>query len=164
VYGSTGGITGAGAPGTTMAEDAPAAPPNPYNLTKHLAEQALTAYRWPFGVSALRYYAPYARDGSNPMIAHLLACLRDDLPIEVGADDGPWMNPVHISDAVALTVPVGGPGRVARSDRRSQRWISWGSSASRSPSPTRFTASTTVKITNPGGIQYHGKPASTNSC
>lgn len=104
VYGSTGGITGAGATGTQVAEDAPFAPPNPYNLTKHLAEQALTAYSWPFTVSSLRYYAPYARDGSNPLILHFLGCLERGEPIEVGADDGPWMNPIHIDDAVALTI------------------------------------------------------------
>jgi len=104
VYGSTGGITGAGATGSAVREDAPFAPPNPYNLTKHLAEQALTAYPWPFTVCALRYYAPYARDGSNPMILHFLDCLERGEPIEVGADDGPWMNPVHIDDAVTLTI------------------------------------------------------------
>jgi nucleoside-diphosphate-sugar epimerase len=126
VYGSTGGIAGAGAPGTAVAETAPFAPPNPYNLTKHLAEQALTAYAWPFEVCALRYYAPYARDGSNPMILHFLECLERGEPIETGADDGPWMNPVHISDAVALTiraleqpdppavVSVAGPDAVSR--------------------------------------------------
>lgn len=104
VYGSTGGIVGAGPTGSAMPETAPAHPPNPYNLTKHLAEQALVSYAWPFEVASLRYYAPYARDGSNPLIAHLIAALRRGEPIEVGADDGPWMNPVHISDAVSLTI------------------------------------------------------------
>ncbi len=104
VYGSTGGIVGAGPSGTAARETDPARPPNPYNLTKHLAEQALTAYAWPFQVASLRYYAPYARDGSNPLFAHLIASLRAGEPIEVDADDGPWMNPLHISDAVALTV------------------------------------------------------------
>jgi nucleoside-diphosphate-sugar epimerase len=104
VYGSTGGIAGAGPTGAAGAETAPFAPPNPYNLTKHLAEQALTAYAWPFAGCSLRYYAPYARDGSNPLILHFLACLERGDPIEIGADDGPWMNPVHISDAVELTI------------------------------------------------------------
>jgi UDP-glucose 4-epimerase len=104
VYGSTGGVVGAGSPGGTVREAARPAPPNPYNLTKHLAEQALLAYAWPFGVCSLRYFAPYARDGSNPMIRHFLDCLERGEPIEVGADDGPWMNPVHISDAVRLTI------------------------------------------------------------
>ena len=104
VYGSTGGIAGAGAAGVATRETATARPPNPYNLTKHLAEQALLAYAWPFEVCSLRYYAPYARSGSNPMIIHFLECLERGEPIEVGADDGPWMNPVHISDAVALTI------------------------------------------------------------
>jgi nucleoside-diphosphate-sugar epimerase len=104
VYGSTGGIAGAGPTGSATSETAPAHPPNPYNLTKHLAEQALLSYAWPFEVASLRYYAPYARDGSNPLIAHLIGALERGDPIEVGADDGPWMNPVHISDAVALTI------------------------------------------------------------
>jgi nucleoside-diphosphate-sugar epimerase len=104
VYGSTGGIVGAGAPGVAVRETARPQPPNPYNLTKHLAEQALLAYAWPFEVCSLRYYAPYARDGSNPMILHFLERLRAGEPIDAGANDGPWMNPVHISDAVALTI------------------------------------------------------------
>jgi nucleoside-diphosphate-sugar epimerase len=104
VYGSTGGIAGAGPSGAAVAETAPAQPPNPYNLTKHLAEQALVSYAWPFEVASLRYYAPYARDGSNPLIAHLIGALERGEPIEVGADDGPWMNPVHITDAVELTI------------------------------------------------------------
>jgi UDP-glucose 4-epimerase len=126
VYGSTGGIVGAGATGSRARESGTPRPPNPYNLTKHLAEQALVAYAWPFAVCSLRYYAPYARDGSNPMIIHLLACLERGEAIECGADDGPWMNPVHIDDAVALTmralevpraprvVNVAGPDAVSR--------------------------------------------------
>lgn len=104
VYGSTGGIAGPGPTGSAMLETAPPQPPNPYNLTKHLAEQALLSYAWPFEVASLRYYAPYARDGSNPLIAHLIGALERGEPIEVGADGGPWMNPVHISDAVRLTI------------------------------------------------------------
>ena len=104
VYGSTGGIAGAGPSGSAVSERAAARPPNPYNLTKHLAEQALLAYRWPFAVSSLRYYAPYARDGSNPMILRFLELLAAGAPIETGADDGPWMNPIHVDDAVALTI------------------------------------------------------------
>ncbi len=104
VYGSTGGIVGAGTTGSAARETDPARPPNPYNLTKHLAEQALVSYGWPFEVCSLRYYAPYAADGSNPLIHHLLKQLRAEVPISVGADGGPWLNPVHISDAVALTI------------------------------------------------------------
>jgi nucleoside-diphosphate-sugar epimerase len=73
-------------------------------VTKHLAEQALLASGWPFEAVSLRYFAPYARDGSNPLIAHLLGRLERGEPIDVGADDGPAMNPVHISDAVTLTL------------------------------------------------------------
>ena len=104
VYGSTGGIVGAGPSGSAAREIDRAQPPNPYNLTKHLAEQALVSYRWPFDVCSLRYYAPYARDGSNPLIIHLLQQLEAGLPVSIGADDGPWLNPVHISDAVAITI------------------------------------------------------------
>jgi nucleoside-diphosphate-sugar epimerase len=104
VYGSTGGVAGAAPPGGRITERAAPRPPNPYNLTKHLAEQALLAYRWPFEVCSLRYFAPYARDGSNPMFIHLIERLRAGEAIACGSDDGPWMNPVHISDAVALTI------------------------------------------------------------
>lgn len=104
VYGSTGGIPGAAPTGGRITERSAPHPPNPYNLTKHLAEQALLAYAWPFEVVALRYFAPYARDGSNPMIQHFLERLRAGEPIECGSDGGPAMNPIHISDAVRLTI------------------------------------------------------------
>lgn len=104
IYGSTGGITGEGEPGQRIHEDRPPDPPNPYNLTKHLAEQAVLAYDWPFEVCSLRYWTPYAKRGTNPLIVHLIERLRAGAAIETGSDGGPWMNPIHIDDAVALTL------------------------------------------------------------
>jgi nucleoside-diphosphate-sugar epimerase len=104
IYGSTGGITGEGEPGQRVHEDRPPHPPNPYNLTKHLAEQAVLTYDWPFEVCSLRYWTPYAKGGTNPLIIHLIERLRAGEAIETGSDDGPWMNPIHIDDAVALTL------------------------------------------------------------
>ena len=40
---------------------------------------------------------------------------------------------------------------------RGQRLVDLGSTASRTPSPTKFTASTISAITTPGGIQTHGR-------
>jgi len=116
VFGSTGGVTDQAPSGQMMRETAPARPANPYGLTKHLAEQAILAYRWPFEVCSLRYYAPYGRAGSNPMVAWFLDRIGAGAPIDVGQDGGPHMNPIHIADAVALTVRAaelaGAPPRV----------------------------------------------------
>ena len=104
VQGSTGGVGLNPPAGVPMREDDPPGPVNPYGLTKHLAEQAVRAYGWPFERVSLRYFAPYGRDGSNPMFQHVLECLRSGEPIDVGLGGGPELNPVHIDDAVAATV------------------------------------------------------------
>ena len=95
-----------------------------YGLTKYLAEQALFGYDWPFEVTSLRYFAPYAVDGSNPLFEHLVQSIRTGAEIEVGANGGQSIQPIHISDAVGLTlkamlvdkpprtVDVAGPERV----------------------------------------------------
>jgi nucleoside-diphosphate-sugar epimerase len=114
VYGSTGGVTDQGPTGSAVRETAPPRPANGYGLSKHLAEQAVLAYRWPFGVVCLRYYAPYARDGSNPMVKWIIGRLRAGDPIDVGADGGPAFNPIHIDDAVRLTVAAVEASRVPR--------------------------------------------------
>ena len=85
VHGSTGGVGANPPPGGRMREDDAPGPVNPYGLTKHLAEQAVRAYDWPFERVSLRYFAPYGRDGSNPMFGHHLAAIRRGEPIDVGA-------------------------------------------------------------------------------
>lgn len=104
VYGSTGGVGTNPPTGQRMRESDPAGPVNPYGLTKHLAEQAVLAYGWPFERICLRYFAPYGRDGSNPMFRHLLGLIERGEQIEIGADEGGALNPIHIDDAVAATV------------------------------------------------------------
>jgi nucleoside-diphosphate-sugar epimerase len=104
VHGSTGGV-GANPPaGGLMREDDPAGPVNPYGLTKHLAEQAVRSYAWPFERVSLRYFAPYAREASNPLFRHLIAAIEDGAPIDVGSDGGPALDPIHADDAVAATL------------------------------------------------------------
>jgi UDP-glucose 4-epimerase len=104
VYGSTGGVGTNPAAGTRMRESDPPGPVNPYGLTKHLAEQAVTAYRWPFERIALRYFAPYGRDGSNPMFRHLVDRISLGEPIDLPPDGGGWLNPIHVDDAATATL------------------------------------------------------------
>jgi UDP-glucose 4-epimerase len=104
LHASTGGVGSNPQPGGRMFEHDPAGPINPYGLTKHLAEQAVQAYAWPFERVSLRYFAPYGRDGSNPMFRHHLESLERGEPIDVGAGGTPEINPIHVDDAVAATV------------------------------------------------------------
>jgi UDP-glucose 4-epimerase len=103
VYGSTGGVVTNPPAGGMMRESDPAGPVNPYGLTKHLAEQAVLAYGWPFERIALRYFAPYGRDGSNPMFRHLVDRLIRGEPIAVSRDGGARLNPIHVDDAATAT-------------------------------------------------------------
>lgn len=114
LLGSTGGVVGAGDGTTPIPESAPAAPGNAYGLTKHLAEQAVLVYRWPFEVVCLRYYYPYGRGTSNPMFCQLADAIADGRPVDVGSDGGPFLNPIHVDDATALTVRALGAQRVPR--------------------------------------------------
>jgi nucleoside-diphosphate-sugar epimerase len=104
VQGSTGGVAAYGPADGAAHEDGPVGPVNPYELTKHLAEQAVRAYAWPFEHVSLRYYAPYGADGSNPLFRHVLDAVREGRPVRVAAGGGPRLNPIHIEDAVAATV------------------------------------------------------------
>jgi nucleoside-diphosphate-sugar epimerase len=104
IHGSTGGVGSNPPAGGRMKEDDAPRPVNPYGLTKHLAEQAVRVYAWPFERVSLRYFAPYARDASNPMFQHVLACLDRGEPIDVGLGGGPELNPIHVDDAASATV------------------------------------------------------------
>ena len=104
VQGSTGGVGSNPPAGQQMHENDAPGPVNPYGLTKHLAEQAVRAYAWPFERVSLRYFAPYGRAVSNPLFRHLVECLERGDPIEVGRGGGSKLNPVHADDAVAGTV------------------------------------------------------------
>jgi nucleoside-diphosphate-sugar epimerase len=104
VHGSTGGVGRNPPAGGRMREDDPAGPVNPYGLTKHLAEQAVGAYRWPFERVSLRYFTPYGRAGSNPMFRHLISAIEQGEAIVIGAGGGVRMNPIHVDDAVDATI------------------------------------------------------------
>ena len=111
VHGSTGGVGRNKPAGRRMYENDPAGPLNPYGLTKHLAEQAVGAYHWPFEKVSLRYFAPYGRNGSNPMFQHVIAAIERSDAIDVGAGGGHEMNPIHIDDAVDATIrAIDAPG------------------------------------------------------
>jgi UDP-glucose 4-epimerase len=111
VHGSTGGVGRNPPAGERMHEEDPAGPVNPYGLTKHLAEQAVSAYRWPFEKVSLRYFSPYAREGSNPLFQHVITAIERGQAIGVGASGGHELNPIHIDDAVDATIrAIDAPG------------------------------------------------------
>lgn len=103
VYGSSGNAGGVPHPDVPD-EPRPRITTEYYGLTKYLAEHALFGYNWPFEATSLRYFAPYAVDGPNPLFEYFVEMIDTGGEIEVGADGGQVISPIHISDAVELTV------------------------------------------------------------
>lgn len=101
VHASTGGIYGC-SPHPLRESD----PPNPmdlYSLTKAQAELAVQAACGKFHKVMLRYFFPYGIGTPNPIPSYVRRAVRGE-PIEILASGGPLLNPLHISDAVELTV------------------------------------------------------------
>jgi len=101
VHASTGGIYGC-SPQPLCESD----PPNPmdlYSLTKAQAELAVQAAAGAFHKVVLRYFFPYGVGTPNPIPSYVQRAVLGE-PITILAGGGPWFNPLHITDAVELTV------------------------------------------------------------
>lgn len=101
VHASTGGIYGCSR--QPLCESDPPNPMDLYSLTKAQAELAVQAAPGDFHRVVLRYFFPYGVGTPNPIPAYVRRAVRGE-PIEILASGGPRLNPVHVSDAVAMTV------------------------------------------------------------
>lgn len=101
VHASTGGVYGCSHQPLRESD-----PPNPldlYSLTKAQAELAVQAAPGAFHKVVLRYFFPYGVGTPNPIPSYVRRAVQGE-PIEILASGGPWFNPLHITDAVELTV------------------------------------------------------------
>ncbi len=101
VHASTGGIYGC-SPHPLRESDLPN-PMDLYSLTKAQAELAVQAACGKFHKVVLRYFYPYGIGTPNPIPSYVRRAVRGEA-IEVLASGGPLLNPLHITDAVELTV------------------------------------------------------------
>ena len=101
VHASTGGIYGCSQ--QPLRESDPPNPMDLYSLTKAQAELAVQAACGKFHKVVLRYFFPYGIGTPNPIPSYVRRAVRGE-PIEILASGGPLLNPLHISDAVELTV------------------------------------------------------------
>lgn len=101
VYGSTGGVYGSGP--APHRESDPPRPQDDYATSKAQAETAVTAFPAGLRKIMLRYCAPYAVGTPNPITRILGAVIGgEELPVTAGMY--PRYNPLHLDDAVAMTV------------------------------------------------------------
>ena len=101
VHASTGGIYGCHQQPLQESD-----PPNPldlYSLTKAQAELAVQAAPGAFNKVVLRYFFPYGVGTPNPIPSYVRRAVQGE-PIEILASGGPWFNPLHVTDAIAMTV------------------------------------------------------------
>lgn len=113
VYASSGGICGpASQPQDRIAEDWPRKGADSlsfYLSTKARCEELLLSFSPLVRVDLLRYffvYGPGQRPGFLfPRLAHKV---RNGQSIELADGTGPWLNPIHASDAAALTLSAMG--------------------------------------------------------
>lgn len=101
VHASTGGIYGCSQ--QPLRESDPLNPMDLYSLTKAQAELAVQAACGKFHKIVLRYFFPYGIGTPNPIPSYVRRAVRGE-PIEILASGGPLFNPLHISDAVEVTV------------------------------------------------------------
>lgn len=101
VHASTGGIYGCSH--QPLRESDPPNPMDLYSLTKAQAELAVQAAPGAFHKIVLRYFFPYGVGTPNPIPSYVRRAVLGER-IEILASGGPWFNPLHITDAVEMTV------------------------------------------------------------
>lgn len=101
VHASTGGIYGCSP--QPLGENDPPHPLDLYSLTKAQAELAVQAAAGDFHKVVLRYFFPYGIGTPNPIPSYVQRAVQGE-PITILAGGGPWFNPLHITDAVEMTV------------------------------------------------------------
>jgi len=101
IHASTGGIYGCSQ--QPLRESDPPNPMDLYSLTKAQAELAVQAACGKFRKVVLRYFYPYGIGTPNPIPSYVQRAVRGET-IAVLAGGGPLFNPLHVKDAVGMTV------------------------------------------------------------
>jgi nucleoside-diphosphate-sugar epimerase len=101
VYGSTGGIYGSSP--HVLTDDSPYAPQEEYGLSKAQADLIVDSFIGDISRVTLRYCAPYAVGTPNP-ISRIIGNVIAEEELTVSAGMYPRYNPLHLDDAVEMTV------------------------------------------------------------
>jgi nucleoside-diphosphate-sugar epimerase len=101
VYGSTGGVYGSSP--TPSREQEQLRPQDDYAVSKAQAELLVQAFDTKMSKIILRYCAPYAFGTPNP-ISRVIESVIRGREIDVSAGMYPRYNPLHLSDAVEMSV------------------------------------------------------------
>jgi len=101
IYGSTGGVYGAGS--GCFHETDRLNPQDSYGLSKAQAEGVVEWFAGDFTKVVLRYCAPYGLGTPNPM-TRIVSSVLAGRPIAVASSMSPRFNPLHLDDAVELTL------------------------------------------------------------
>lgn len=102
ILASTGGVYGYSQ--KEAREDSPVNPNTFYGVSKYLSESLASYFSRFFGVVVLRYFFPYGKGQERGIIPMLSRKIKDREPIFLEGREGLRINPIHISDAVELTM------------------------------------------------------------
>jgi len=104
VLASTGGIYGYSY--EALVETAPANPLNFYLTSKHVAESLVANYETLFRTIVLRFFFVYGPGQSGMLVPTLIEKVRKGDQISIAGRPGQRINPIHVSDAVAVFPPA----------------------------------------------------------
>lgn len=102
IFASTGGVYGYSQ--EELREDSSINPIDFYGVSKYLSESLARYFTRYFRVVVLRYFFPYGKDQEKGIIPMLTKKIRNKEPIFLEGRSGLRINPIHISDAVELTL------------------------------------------------------------